>query len=195
MRLKLSIVISGWILAYFLHEFFIPSIKQPLLLAISDSATHGLIATLMVTPFFTFNKTRIAILSLAVTLAIFIDLDHIFAAGSTEVTKMIALSTRPITHSLFYAIVIGIITTALIKIIYKTESFIFIFYSCFVALSSHIMRDAIDSKGTFWAHPFNAPVISETVFFGIFIGVNIVSLYFVYYLKNGAKKNTFIIEI
>ncbi|MEI7597629.1 MAG: metal-dependent hydrolase [Bacteroidota bacterium] len=176
---NIFILILLWIIAFFAHKCLVPNAKTPLLIAIFDSTTHGFIAFVMIFPFLLSKIINWKLVLIILIPAVLIDIDHAIVAHSVAVEDMIKLETRPLSHSLLFSLGFSLLFALILRIKEKTHSYCLLFYSFFLTLSSHILRDSINSKGTFWAYPFDAPVVSEIMFFVVFVGISMGSVVFV----------------
>ena len=106
-------------------------------------------------------------------LAIFIDIDHAIAAKSVDVSDMLKLPGRPITHSLLVNMILSFFFAFIVKKKFaEYQSYWLLVYLFFIGFSSHILRDATDAGGTPWAFPFNSFQINEYIYFSIYIFIS-----------------------
>jgi membrane-bound metal-dependent hydrolase YbcI (DUF457 family) len=158
------LLLMGWILVYIGHNYIVPNAKIPILIAIADPATHGLVSLLLISPFIYFKKIDFKIGLFAISLGVLIDIDHIIAARSFDPAAMVALLERPISHSVLFSILFSL----LFSFILKSDNKFFVFYLCFISLICHVFRDAIDSNNTPWAYPFYSYPIPQSLFMVVF---------------------------
>lgn len=134
--------------------------------ALLDPCAHIILATMVLIPWFVFWQLPRLYLLIGVTFAVLIDMDHIWLAGSWAVADIIKLSTRPVIHSLIIITTVSIVMGIVTKNKWMAQSI-------FIALLSHISRDATSGK-TPWLWPFVAesPVIPmwfHIIFWSFFI--------------------------
>jgi hypothetical protein len=177
--LNISLIVIGWILIYIGHDFIVPNAKKPIFIALSDPSVHALVAIMLILPFYLYGLINIKIAIIAVSLAIFIDIDHAIAAGSIDIKAMLSLSSRPISHSILFSVIIGSIFAFIFSD--NNNTVYFLAYLFIVSLISHVMRDAIESDMTPWAFPLKSMPISKIIFFIGFMSLNF--LHLVYSIK------------
>lgn len=173
-----SIILAfGWLVIYWCHEYIVPYAKIPILIALTDPMVHFTIAALLVLPFFIYKLIDWKIFAAAMFLAIFIDLDHALAARSFDLKKMLTLPTRPIGHSFLFVFITSIVVTLILKGFKLIKQYPWLVaYILFIALFSHIMRDAINTDNTPWRWPFESKPIRKSVYFIGFMSLNLVHL-------------------
>lgn len=162
------ILLIGWILVFIGHNYIVPNTKIPMLIAIADPATHGLVSLLLIAPFIVFKQVDMQTGCIPISLGVLIDIDHIIAARSFNPADMVALLERPISHSILFSMIIAGVISVMLKSNCKSLTF----YMCFISLISHVIRDAIDSNNTPWAFPFSSCPISQTLFIALFGGLS-----------------------
>src|SRR6185436_15141141 len=101
----------------------------------TDPLQHASIAAAVAAPLVPVTGRRVLVTAIAPALAI--DIDHIVAARSVRVRDMIALDTRPRSHSLAVALGAGAIAGAVAGPAHA--------WAAFGGLASHLMHDAGDS--------------------------------------------------
>jgi membrane-bound metal-dependent hydrolase YbcI (DUF457 family) len=107
-----------------------------------DPVVHLTIGLIVIFPLMMQRQkisSLIVICGLTTLAAVFIDFDHVVAAGSFSLSAVTQLSHRPLTHSLLFALVAGCVTWGI------TRRFQYGWLVC-VVLVSHVIRDA--STGT-----------------------------------------------
>lgn len=170
---NIVILTIGWILALYGHAVIVPNAKKPILIALFDPSVHGLIALLLALPFYFYNIIDFRVLAISVLLAVFIDIDHAIAAKSVDVSDMLKLSGRPITHSLLVNMILSFSFAFIVKEKFvEYQNYWLLVYLFFIGFSSHILRDATDAGGTPWAYPFNSFQINEYIYFSIYIFIS-----------------------
>jgi hypothetical protein len=115
--------------------------------AVSDPLVHGAVAAIIMSMIRVGRPewSRWTIL-VGVAVAMSIDIDHAIAAGSIDVYRMITLPMRPPTHSLTFALA----AATLIGFLSRSRS---VFALVFVALASHVLRDAYTGELLFYPAP------------------------------------------
>jgi hypothetical protein len=106
--------------------------------ALFDVFVHGVVALIVVLPVLGVRlETPMSILPLLAALfaATWLDLDHFIAAGSLNIEDALSLATRPATHSLTFAGLVGIVSTL-------SSRKPVLGWVMFAALASHVLRDA-----------------------------------------------------
>ena len=175
----------GWALVLFGHYWLVPNANPRYWVAIFDPAVHGTIALLLIVPFYWWKRIDFKYLAVAVFLAVLIDVDHAIAARSIRVEDMLSLPTRPIGHSVLFCAIISVSAATILKYFFKSKkSFRLLIYLFFIALFSHITRDAIHTDLTPWAYPFRLPPFSDLVFFTAFFVLNLAHLYYAFAKNN-----------
>lgn len=136
------------------YLFFNPilGIKQWIWATPIDPSVHALVALVVISPIAFSRRTSkeiINVLIMTIVLAVFIDLDHIAAAGSFSLYAITHLYGRPFTHSIVFSLVAGL-TMWLITRQFNVG------WITFAALSSHVIRDASMGATPFfiWPLPF-----------------------------------------
>jgi membrane-bound metal-dependent hydrolase YbcI (DUF457 family) len=124
-----------------------------------DPMNHLMLAVLVVSPFILSRgslSAKLACLLGTVLSATLIDIDHIVAAKSFDLYAMTHLGSRPVTHSLVFALACA----AIASIITRRLT---IEYVVFAGLTSHIFMDA-SSGGTPFLFPLAGNKISLEMF-------------------------------
>jgi len=121
--------------------------------ALLDVLVSGILALLVVFPLFDAQaqaRRTFSLFCLIFFTATLLDLDHFIAARSLNLCDALTLKSRPPTHSLTFASVIGL-AAALIS---RNP---IIGWGMFAALASHILRDASGGiTPIFWPLPLDA---------------------------------------
>lgn len=159
------LLLIGWSLALFGHFFWVPNTNSPLEVAFADPFTHGIIGVMITLPFFIKGYLSTKDFIIISSFSVFIDIDHGFAAGSFDVADWVKLTERPLTHSLAFSLLIGLVYS-LIK---SRKIFTPYFLVTFLCLASHVMRDGTDPGKTPWNFPFEFIQIKTIFYFLIFI--------------------------
>ena len=181
----LLLLTLGWALVLFGHYWLVPNANPRYWVAIFDPMVHGTIALLLILPFYLWKRIDLKYLLVALFLAIFIDIDHAIAARSIRVEDMLTLPTRPIGHSVLFCTIISVVAALILKHFFKSKkSFRLLMYLFFIALFSHIARDAIHTDLTPWAYPFELPPFDDLVFFAVFFTLNLAHLYYAFIKNN-----------
>jgi hypothetical protein len=114
-----------------------------------DSFVHGITAVLVLSPFLMNIKASIFALRFSIfyLIAILLDADHFIEIGKIDLKEAAALQMRPITHSLTFALLSGIIITVIYNLIkhnnrIANHTAFMVFWIVFASLSSHVIRDA-----------------------------------------------------
>ncbi|MBK8511682.1 MAG: metal-dependent hydrolase [Saprospiraceae bacterium] len=171
------IIILGWFLVYIGHYYVVPNAKTPILIALSDPSVHGLVTVCIFLPLYIYNLIDFKLFFYIVLVSVLIDIDHAVAAKSFDIKAMLSLGNRPISHSLLFSLLFGSLITLISYKFYKIKPIVLTYFFSF-ALSSHVLRDAIDSNNTPWAYPLNSFPISAILFFIFYISLSIIHLYF-----------------
>jgi hypothetical protein len=100
------------------------------LIAAADPLAHALIAAAVVAPL------GRGAMRTAVVAGTAIDVDHVFAARSARPRMLLALDTRPRSHTLLGAVALGAVGTAAGGLTHG--------WAAFAGLASHLLRDASD---------------------------------------------------
>jgi hypothetical protein len=103
--------------------------------AISDGFAHGSVALLLLLPLRLFCRWPLSVVAFGTIVAMAIDADHFIAAGSFAVMDAIAIPGRPLTHSLPFAAAMALAALVVSRRIWPAAT-------VFVALTSHVLRDA-----------------------------------------------------
>lgn len=103
--------------------------------AIYDVVVHASVGMFVLYPILEAKKFNIFYVVAVVIFSTLIDFDHAIAAHSLSIRKMITLDHRPLTHSLLFSLVISLF-------FFKIFNDIVLAYIIFIALTSHIIRDA-----------------------------------------------------
>lgn len=163
------------------HYWLVPHANPRWLVAIFDPAVHGLIAFLLIVPFYWWKRIDLKYLLVALGLALSIDIDHAIAARSIRIEDMINLPQRPIGHSVLFCAILSVSAALILKYYFKSKkSMRLLIYLFFMALFSHIARDAINSTTTPWAFPFELPPFDALIFFMGFFILNLAHLYYAF---------------
>lgn len=117
-------------------------VRQPFLgptfWAVVDALVHGAVALAVAGPSIRRSRSKrraLALAGFAYLSATALDLDHFVAAGSLDVRAALALAARPPTHSLTFALLLGVVLSRLSR---DRE----IGWVAFAAVASHVLRDA-----------------------------------------------------
>lgn len=173
--LQVGVMASGWIAAMTgNHLIASNSFSMPLTIALVDECVHGLIAILVIWPFFSGRSTLPArFFVIAALLAVLIDLDHAVAAGSFDVRAMMSLPARPLAHSYLFALGTAFVAGGVTA---EPELRRNVFYIYFASLASHILRDSLNSYHTPWAFPFQSFPVNHEYGFALLIALSFVHL-------------------
>lgn len=144
-----------------------------------DAPLHGLLAMLVTWPLAVRNQSFekfIVRLSLAGLAAMLIDLDHFVAAGSFSLYAATHLGYRPITHSLMFAL----LSAALVWRITQDPR-----DGCllFIALTSHLLRDASTGGIHYLLWPFDFNRLSIPAYYVSQIGLSLIAWLFAWRLS------------
>ena len=138
--------------------------------ALFDVLVNGILALLVVFPLFDAQaqgRRTFSLFCFIFFTAMLLDLDHFIAARSLNLCDALTLKSRPPTHSLTFASVIGL-ATALIS---GNPA---IGWGTFAALASHILRDASGGiTPVFWPLPLDA--IPWWAYYGSEVGLFLLS--------------------
>lgn len=103
-------------------------------IALADIPINGITALLVVSPIlYRFRSRLLAITSVAV--GVLLDVDHVVKARSLSLEGILSIGGRPITHSLAFAFLLGIVALLLSRRFLGG-------WVVFAALISHLLRDA-----------------------------------------------------
>lgn len=133
-----------------------------------DAPIHGLLAMLVTWPLAVrgqSTKKFLARLSLAGLVAVLIDLDHFVAAGSFSLHAATHLGYRPITHSLMFALVSAIFVWRITRD--PRDGCLW-----FIALASHLLRDASTGGIHYLLWPFGFDRLSIPAYYASQIGLS-----------------------
>jgi hypothetical protein len=121
-----------------------------------DSVIHFALGLLVVSPFFlnrpSFRKT-LGLTAAVFATSVLVDFDHIIAARSLSLYAITHLSVRPPTHSLMFALAIGILVWLVCRRIEYG-------WLVFAALASHFIRDASTGGMLYFLWPAQVQKIS-----------------------------------
>jgi hypothetical protein len=146
--------------------------KSSIFIALLDPIIHGLIAFVIIMPFYINRKISIFIFISVVLITIFIDLDHVIMAKSFNPYAIISLPNRPMSHSIIFSFIIAVFCAFIYFLYSKTnfKNFIFFVYLFGIALISHVMRDVTDGSNlTPWLFPFKSYSFPSLLFFILFV--------------------------
>ena len=119
--------------------------------ALMDAPVHVLLALLVVFPLYTRRATSAKLIgrfTLASLAPLLIDLDHFVAAGSLSLYSATTLASRPASHSLLFALGLGLIAYLFTRDIGDG-------YLLFAVLTSHVLRDASVGGSAPFLWPFS----------------------------------------
>lgn len=108
-----------------------------------DEIMHALLYVIIFLPF----ASMPVYFLIGLVSSVVIDIDHLFVARSLSIKRIVSFPARPVTHSLIFAVLIGVITGLLLGDYLKG---LFVF----AGLAAHLLRDLIDGK-TFILLPFS----------------------------------------
>jgi membrane-bound metal-dependent hydrolase YbcI (DUF457 family) len=117
----------------------------PLVYAIKDEAIHLGFGLLVSLPLIAAHGLKL--LGFVLVFAVLIDLDHVIAARSFSIRRLITLSERPAGHSVSFALIAGLA----IFIVLETPVYAWI---AFASVLSHAMVDSADDIGSPILWPF-----------------------------------------
>lgn len=112
-----------------------PLNKNSFLYIIYDEFLHVSLYCIIMLPFI--HYARLFLIGAAAS--VLIDIDHVIAAGSVRINKMITLPSRPFTHSLTYALMFS----AVLLIVFRDTA---IAGAVFAGIAIHLLRDMISGK-------------------------------------------------
>jgi hypothetical protein len=116
-----------------------------------DNWVHGMIAVIICLPLL--KEVTIKHVLAIYFMASLLDLDHFIISFSFSLTKAIAITVRPPTHSITF----GIALSLLYYMITKKKVWTYIIFACIV---SHVVRDAFGG-GTLVLYPLNITQIPK----------------------------------
>jgi hypothetical protein len=102
-----------------------------------DPFAHGLLGLVLSLPFAYYLRPRWFWLFWGVFISMALDVDHIVAAGSIDIVKMISMASRPPTHSITFALVMF-----LVVLLFNRRAA----WLTLIVLVAHVLRDT--SSGT-----------------------------------------------
>ncbi|HEY7966085.1 MAG TPA: metal-dependent hydrolase [Solirubrobacteraceae bacterium] len=126
---------------------FLSDPSHPLLSAVWAVAIHGVISLAAVAPIVQRSRRRLAYAALAFVGGSAIDLDHFIAAGSLNLRTIETMSGRPDTHSLIFAVGLGLVAFALTRRAIAG-------WSVFAVTLAHLLFDAAGGSEHF-LYPFS----------------------------------------
>lgn len=100
-----------------------------------DEIMHALLYVIIFLPF----AAMPGYFLIGLVSSVIIDIDHFFMARSFNIKRMVSFPSRPVTHSLIFAVLIAVIAGLLLGDYLKG---VFVF----AGLSAHLLRDLIDGK-------------------------------------------------
>jgi len=119
-----------------------PIFKVSFMYVVFDEFMHLLHFTAVMLPILTTPKYFIA----GATASFLIDVDHFFAAGSIKIKRLVSMDSRPYTHSVVTAVIVGIG-------LFFIFNDVFLAYSVGFGVLIHLVRDLIDGK-TYVFYPY-----------------------------------------
>lgn len=136
------VLLAGFVLAE-IQASARPIAFKGIVYVLHDEIMHALLYVIILLPF----ASMPGYFLIGLVSSVIIDIDHLFMARSWSIKKIVSFPARPVTHSLIFAILIGVIT-GLILGDYLKGVFVF------AGLAAHLLRDLIDGK-TFILLPFS----------------------------------------
>ncbi len=139
---------------------------------IYDAFIHGIISFLILFPLCRHFYDYI----FAFLFAFLIDIDHFISARSLKISDAINLSTRPVTHSITFAAILGII----FWILFLPSGNRTLPVIVFISLTSHFVKDAKEGiTPIFWPArtmkiPYPAYIATEII---LFAGMVVISTF------------------
>jgi hypothetical protein len=130
---------------------------------LTDSLVHFVVGLLVVSPILLHQPRWLKTLGLGAMVfagAVLIDLDHAIAAGSLSLYAVTHLSLRPPTHSLAFALALGLL-------IWLFSRRVEYGWLVFAALFSHFVRDASTGGMSYFLWPVQVPKISLASYHGL----------------------------
>ena len=141
--------------------------------ALLDSPVHLVLALLVVSPLFAHPAMERHLwiwLALAATAAVFVDLDHFIAARSLALEDALELGSRPLAHSLAFAVVMAVLTWIISR---EPLGAILVLG----VLLSHIVRDASHGSVPLWWPLPTSVAVPLPLYYAIEIGMGLVALW------------------
>jgi hypothetical protein len=182
------IMAIGWAGAIIGHQVIaLNLLSVPLQIVAGDELVHGLIAILMVLPFF-LNRTPLpkTLFVVVLFLGVLIDLDHAIAAHSIDIDAMRSLPMRPLSHSLLFTLAVASVVSLFYK---RSHCMKMAFYLLFLGQASHVLRDSFDGLHARWAFPFHSFLIPSGYGFFFLILISYLHLFIVFtILRKGQEK-------
>lgn len=164
---KYLILLLGWLLALFGHYYLVPYARIPILTALADPFTHGMITLLMVFGLYARSVIKLPTLLICCCVGVLIDIDHGIAAMSFHIKDWLVLTERPLSHSLLFALGAGVV----FGLFHKKNRWV-VAYAMSMCLASHVLRDATDVGHTPWNYPFPYIRFNVYIYFSLMIGVS-----------------------
>ncbi|MEN6410642.1 MAG: metal-dependent hydrolase [Anaerolineaceae bacterium] len=137
--------------------------------ALTDVPVHILLGILVSIPLIVqngWNRQTLLRLMLAGLAAMLIDLDHFMAAGSFSLFAATHLDYRPATHSLAFALLCFLIIWLITRNIRDG-------LLVFMALASHVVRDASGGGTPFLLFPFEVSQIPVWIYYAAELGLSL----------------------
>lgn len=148
-----------------LHSYFK---TFPLLRAVWDNATHGLVAVIcwMLTcgKFSCVTAWKESLLCGVIACAV--DVDHFIAAGSVKIKDVTNLKNRPFLHCTSVVLFVVVLLTAMAKLRGQAQLYR-LGVIAFAAVFSHHLRDALRRGLWMWPYGSTPPVRLEVYYFGL----------------------------
>ncbi|XP_060567037.1 transmembrane protein 267-like [Ruditapes philippinarum] len=165
-----------------------PVAKQQIVVAITDSLTHGIVGGISwaIICDFKFRKQECVECLLCMMLAMLVDVDHFIAAKSFSLKSALSLPTRPPFHATTLIVIIDI-TMGIMAAILKSQSLFLGLLIFTTAWISHHVRDG--HRRGLWFYPFGetAP-IPKFIYIGIIMILPLfIMLFYLNYYQHRLK--------
>jgi hypothetical protein len=125
--------------------------------AVLDGFTHAIDAAFLFLPCAILNRRAAGYVIVAAVVGAGLDIDHFIVAGSLDIYDATHLEARPPTHSLTFAVLLGIAVLCVLR----SRSWAVVVA---LAIISHVLRDASGSR-THLFYPFPPMVRVPTWFY------------------------------